>query len=120
MRYLHEEPTTCAVLGAPIPLEMLGARLETYMSKDTLDTIRICLQKLPTELILDIVEEIQSDYEERLKWWQAAYKCFRNKCKCKKKSEEHCKRQEELMVKVDQSCCVTAFHACQKVRLLAT
>ena len=119
MRYLHEEPTNCAVLGAPVFLETLGARLETYMSKDTLDTIRLCLQKLPAELILDIVEEIQSDYEQRLKWWQAAYKCFQNKCECKKESEEHCRRQEELIVKVDQSGGIDAFHACQKVRLLA-
>ena len=120
MRYLHEEPTNCAVLGAPVSLEMLGARLETYMSKDTLDTIRLCLQKLPVELILDIVDKIQSDYEDRLRWWKAAYKCFRNKCKCKKNSDpEHCKRQEELIVKVDQSGGVDAFHACQKVRLLA-
>ena len=120
MSYLHEEPTNCAVVGAPVSLEMLGARLETYLNKDTLDTIRLCLRKLPAELILDIVDEIQSDYEEHLGWWQAAYKCFQNRCKCNKRSEEHCKRQEKLMVKVDQSCCVNAFHACQKVRLLAT
>ena len=77
-----KEPTTCVALGAPVPLEMLGARLETYISKAAMNTIRLCLRKLPMELIDNIVEEIQSDYKEHLEWWQAANKCCQNTCRC--------------------------------------
>lgn len=102
---------------------MLGARLETYINKATLDTIRLCLRKLPVELFCKVVEEIQSDsdsyYEENLEWWQAAHKCCQNNCECDKKSGEHWVRQQRLMGKIGQGCPVIDFDKCLQVRVLA-
>ncbi len=119
----NKEPTICVALGAPVPLEMLGARLETYISKAAMDTIQLCLRKLPVELICNIVEEIQSDYKEYLEWWEAANKCCQNNCSCYDGSEEHHrehtrehnKRLWQLMAKIGQRGFVTPFHKCRQV-----
>ena len=105
----------CVALGAPIDLEMLGARLETYISKATMDTIRLCLRKLPVELFYNIVNEIQSDYVYALEWWQAANKCCLNRCECDDARVEHEKRLERLMAKIGQRDYRNAFHKCKQV-----
>ena len=102
-----------------MPLEMLGARLETYINIATMDTIRLCLRKLPVELFYNIIEEIQSDYEDALEWWQAANNCCQNKCECGHGSVKHEKRLERLMAKIGQRGYRTDFHKCKQVCVTA-
>ena len=97
-----KEPTTCVALGAPVPLEMLGASIETYINKAAMNTIWFCLRRLPVELIYNIVEDIQSEYEEHLEWWQAANKCCQNTCRCSDGSGQHIIRVEIMMAKLGQ------------------
>lgn len=115
--YKCKEPTTCVALGAPVPLEMLGARLETYISKAAINTIRLCLRKLPVELVCNIVEEIQSDYKKHLELWQAANKCCQNNCECVDVYlEEHWKNVESLMARTGQrDYYINAFRKRQQV-----
>ena len=102
-----------------MPLEMLGARLETYINKATMDIIRLCLWKLPVELFYHIIGKIQSSYNERLEWWQAANNCCENKYECGHGSVKHDSRIEGLMARIGQRCYRTDFHKRKQVCVAA-